>query len=85
MTIDAGNMVAVAKVLHEQFPDSTHLFLADFDHAKAENKGLMMATLAAEQVGGQVLYPDFTDEEKARGLTDYNDLHQSRGLDAVRS
>lgn len=85
MTIDAGNMVAVAKVLHEQYPDSLHLFLADFDHAKAENKGLVMATLAAEQVGGRVLYPAFTDEEKARGLTDFNDLHQSRGLDAVLS
>ena len=85
MTIDAGNMVAVAKVLHERFPDSPHVFLADFDHAKAVNKGLQMATTAAEQVGGQVLYPAFTDEEKARGLTDFNDLHQSQGLDAVRS
>ena len=85
MTIDAGNMVAVAKVLHERFPDSPHVFLADFDHAKAVNKGLQMATAAAEQVGGQVLYPAFTDEEKASGLTDFNDLHQSRGLDAVRS
>ena len=85
MTIDAGNMVAVAKVLHEQMPDSRHVFLADLDHAKKENKGLLMATAAAEQVGGQVLYPAFTDEEKARGLTDFNDLHLSRGLDALRN
>lgn len=85
MTIDAGNMVAVAKVLHEQLPDSRHVFLADLDHAKEQNKGLLMATAAAEQVGGQVLYPAFTDEEKARGLTDFNDLHQSRGLDALRN
>lgn len=85
MTIDAGNMVVVAKVLHERFPDSPHVFLADFDHAKDVNKGLQMATAAAEQVGGQVLYPVFTDEEKALGLTDFNDLHQSRGLDALRS
>jgi putative DNA primase/helicase len=85
MTIDAGNMVAVAKVLHEQYPQSQHLFLADFDHAKAENKGLLMATAAAEAVGGQVLYPAFNDEEKARGLTDFNDLHLSRGLDELRT
>ncbi|MBT2375560.1 LPD7 domain-containing protein [Pseudomonas fluorescens] len=85
MTIDAGNMVAVAKVLHEQLPDNRHVFLADLDHAKEQNKGLLMATAAAEQVGGQVLYPAFTDEEKALGLTDFNDLHQSRGLDALRS
>lgn len=84
MTIDAGNMVAVAKVLHEQFPQSRHVFLADFDHAKDENKGLLMATAAAEAVGGDVLYPAFNDAEKAQGLTDFNDLHLSRGLDALR-
>ncbi|MEX6666878.1 DUF5710 domain-containing protein [Pseudomonas sp. W2-17] len=84
MTIDAGNMVTVAQILHEQFPDSPHLFLADFDHAKAENKGLIMATEAAQLVGGQVLYPAFNESEIAQGFTDFNDLHQSRGLDAVR-
>ncbi|KPY25168.1 DNA primase TraC [Pseudomonas coronafaciens pv. porri] len=84
MTIDAGNMVAVAKVLHQQYPDSRHLFMADFDHAKDVNKGLIMANEAAIAVGGQVLYPTFNDAEIARGFTDFNDLHQSRGLDAVR-
>lgn len=84
MTIDAGNMVVVAQILHQQFPDTSHLFLADFDHAKAENKGLIMATEAAELVGGRVLYPAFNDSEIAQGFTDFNDLQQSRGLDAVR-
>lgn len=84
MTIDAGNMVVVAQILHHQFPESPHLFLADFDHAKPENKGLLMATEAAELVGGQVLYPAFNESEIAQGFTDFNDLHQSRGLDAVR-
>lgn len=84
MTIDAGNMLAVAKVLHERFPDNPHVFMADFDHAKDENKGLLMATAAAELVGGQVHYPTFTDAEKAQGFTDYNDLHQTRGLEALR-
>jgi putative DNA primase/helicase len=84
MTIDAGNMVIVAQILHQQFPGSPHLFLADFDHAKAENKGLIMATEAAQLVGGQVLYPAFNESEIARGFTDFNDLHQSRGLHALR-
>ncbi|MDT3239617.1 DUF5710 domain-containing protein [Pseudomonas amygdali pv. morsprunorum] len=84
MTIDAGNMVAVAKVLHQQYPESRHLFMADFDHAKEVNKGLIMANEAAMAVGGQVLHPTFNDAEIARGFTDFNDLHQSRGLDAVR-
>ena len=84
MTIDAGNMVVVAQILHQQFPDTSHVFLADFDHAKAENKGLIMATEAAELVGGRVIYPAFNESEIAQGFTDFNDLHQSRGLDAVR-
>ncbi len=85
MTVDAGNMHSVSAVMHANYPMSPHLFLADFDHAKAENKGLVTATLSAERVGGVVVYPDFTAEEKALGLTDFNDLHQSRGLDAVLS
>ncbi|MBD8577583.1 DNA primase [Pseudomonas syringae] len=84
MTIDAGNMVAVAKLLSERYPGSQHLFMADFDHAKKENKGLIMATQAAEQVGGDVLYPAFNSDEIARNFSDFNDLHHSRGLDAVR-
>lgn len=84
MTIDAGNMVAVAQILHQLFPTSQHLFMADFDHAKDVNKGLLMASEAAELVGGQVLYPTFTEAEIAQGITDFNDLHQSRGLEAVR-
>jgi putative DNA primase/helicase len=85
MTIDAGNMLTVSAILHREFPDNPHLFLADFDHTKDVNKGLDTANMAAERVGGVVVHPDFTDAEKALGLTDFNDLHKSRGLDAVRS
>ena len=84
MTIDAGNMVVVAQALKQEYPERKHLFLADFDHAKDENKGLLKATEAAALVGGQALYPQFTDAEKGRGFTDYNDLHHSRGLAALR-
>lgn len=43
-----------------------------------------LAQKAAQEVGGKVAAPIFTDEERARGLTDFNDLHQSRGLDEVK-
>ncbi|MEE5177102.1 LPD7 domain-containing protein [Pseudomonas alliivorans] len=85
MTIDAGNMVAVAKVLQQKNPNSSHLFMADLDHAKQENKGLLMAVKAAHKVGGHVAYPVFNEREIAQGFTDFNDLHQSRGLDALRT
>lgn len=30
-------------------------------------------------MGAKVLAPTFTSEEKAKGLTDFNDLHRARG------
>lgn len=85
MTIDAGNMAAIANVLHARYPNTPHIFLADLDHAKKVNKGLLMATQAASSVTyGAAIVPDFTDAEKKLGLTDFNDLHQSRGLDGLR-
>ncbi|MBX8493176.1 hypothetical protein K5D42_25225 [Pseudomonas cichorii] len=83
MTIDAGNMVEVSKILNREYPNAQHIFLADFDHAKKVNKGLITAAKAAVTVGGQVLYPYFNAQEIAKGLTDFNDLHSSRGQDAV--
>ncbi|WP_426768662.1 LPD7 domain-containing protein [Erwinia aphidicola] len=84
MTIDAGNMEAVAGILKARYPDSPHLFMADVDHAKAKNKGVLSANRAAEATGGAVLLPDLTPAEIARGFTDFNDLHQSRGAAQLR-
>nr|WP_160174251.1 LPD7 domain-containing protein [Erwinia amylovora]CDM08102.1 DNA primase [Erwinia amylovora] len=84
MTIDAGNMEAVAGVLKARYPDSPHLFMADVDHAKEKNKGVLSANRAAEATGGAVLLPDLTSAEIARGFTDFNDLHQSRGAAQLR-
>lgn len=84
VTIDAGNMRTIAGEMGTRYPDSPHIFMADLDHTKKVNKGLLMAQAAAENVpNGRVITPDFTEAEKARGLTDFNDLHQSRGLEAV--
>lgn len=84
MTIDAGNMEAVAGVLKARYPDSPHLFMADVDHAKEKNKGVLSANRAAEATGGAVLLPDLMSAEIERGFTDFNDLHQSRGAAQLR-
>lgn len=85
MTIDAGNMVAVAKALGQRYPQTPHLFMADLDHTKTVNKGLVMATQAVSAVKhGALIVPAFTAAEKAAGLTDFNDIHQSRGIDGLR-
>ncbi|MFB4930704.1 LPD7 domain-containing protein [Enterobacter hormaechei subsp. xiangfangensis] len=82
MTVNAGNMVEVAGRLKDVFPNSTHYFLADNDIYKDENVGLEKATEAAELTAGHVLVPAFSNPKE--GLTDYNDLHVSEGLEQVR-
>ncbi|SVM48381.1 Zinc binding domain / DNA primase [Klebsiella pneumoniae] len=82
MTVNAGNMVEVAGRLKDTFPNSTHYFLADNDIYKDENVGLEKATEAAELTAGHVLVPAFSNPKE--GLTDYNDLHVSEGLEQVR-
>lgn len=47
------------------------------------NKGVELAKAAALEVGGDVLAPEFSADEKALGLNDFNDLHVSSGLEAV--
>ena len=37
-----------------------------------------------EKIDISVVVPLFNEEERARGLTDFNDLHQSRGLEEVK-
>ncbi|MFS7253156.1 LPD7 domain-containing protein [Rahnella rivi] len=85
MTIDAGNMVNVAIVLYARYPNSPHLFMADMDAAKDVNKGMLSAMKAAEYTHGAAIAPQFSPAEVAQGLTDFNDLHQSRGLDGLRA
>ena len=93
VAFDAGNLEPVAKKLREKFPNAAITICADNDHQHTRrtvegiepwNKGVELAQKAAQEVGGKVVAPIFTDEEKAKGLTDFNDLHQSRGLDEVK-
>ena len=93
VAFDAGNLEPVAKKLREKFPNAAITICADNDHKHTRktpdgvehwNKGVELAQRAAQEVGGKVVVPIFTDEERGKGLTDFNDLHQSRGLDEVK-
>ncbi|MBE8167670.1 MAG: hypothetical protein HAW66_04845 [Shewanella sp.] len=85
MTVDAGNMPKVAAKLKQHYPESQHLFLADDDHKNKMNKGLDKAREAAEITDGHWLTPSFIVDEREHGMTDFNDLHVSRGLNVVKS
>ncbi|HGV7777215.1 TPA: LPD7 domain-containing protein [Escherichia coli] len=84
MTVDADNMINVAKNARQIWTDSPFVFCADNDHQRKINKGVSSAKKAAASTHGEVIIPAFTEAEKAQGLTDFNDLDASRGRDAFQ-
>jgi len=82
---DAGDLEPVAVALREKFPNAPIAILADNDHGLSVNVGVEKATLAAKAVQGYVIVPSFSEAEKARGITDFNDMHVACGLKRVRS
>lgn len=89
VAFDSGNLLPVAEAIRDKYPNAAITICADNDHSmkrdgKPYNVGVEKARLAAQKVNGKVKVPTFTDKEKAQGLTDFNDLHQARGLEAVQ-
>ena len=84
VAFDAGNLRSVAEAIRERHPNAAIIICADNDHTRENNVGVEKAKEAAQAVGGIAVIPEFSREEKTRGLTDFNDLHRSRGLSAVR-
>lgn len=83
VAFNALNLLPVAEKLHEMYPQAEIVICADNDHHLQENIGIIKAQEAAQAVGGKVVVPSFTKEEKSKKYTDFNDLGKSRGLDAV--
>ncbi len=83
IAFDAGNLEPVAQAIYNKCK-SEIIICADNDQYKDINVGLEKAQEAAKAVNGKVCVPMFTSKEKEKKLTDFNDLHQSQGLDAVK-
>lgn len=90
---DAGNLMHVAKAIHEAMPDKPIVIAADND-AKMEadrgkNPGKSYAQEAAKAVNGVVVMPRFgATDGQSKSLTDFNDLarkHGDIGKEAVKS
>jgi phage/plasmid primase-like uncharacterized protein len=84
------NLTPVAKTLRQEFPQAAITICASNNQYERtdgtiHNRGVIEAEKAAQAVGGKVVVPEFTDNEKAQSLVDFNDLHVSRGLDEVKS
>ena len=83
VSFTAANLESVARNIKKVFPDTAIAICADNDHQRNKNVGIEKAEAAAKAVGGKVIIPEFTEAEKAQGLTDFNDLAKSRCLEAV--
>jgi putative DNA primase/helicase len=83
VAFDAGNLQAVALAIRAKFPELEIIIAADDDHATEGNPGLTNATEAARAVGGLLVVPVFPCTRGPKD-SDFNDLHQRAGLDAVR-
>jgi len=87
IAIDSGNLPSVAETLRALNPDRQLIIGADDDHPLEskgkDNIGMQKAREAAEVSNAVLAAPSFTPEEKAKGLTDFNDIQVSRGLNAV--
>ena len=85
VAFDAGNLGHVAKALRNQYPAALLVLCGDDDAQtfaqSGHNPGRDKATGAARAVRGLAVFPENLPE----GGTDFNDLHQAAGLDAVRA
>lgn len=84
VAFNAGNLEPVALALRAKYPDLKIIIAADDDHLTDGNPGMTKAKAAALAVGGLVALPSFPAGRPDKA-TDFNDLHQLAGADAVRA
>jgi putative DNA primase/helicase len=84
VAFNAGNLEPVAKALRNKFPDLPMVICADDDWKTDGNPGRTKGEAAALTVGGVMVLPVFKEDRKEKA-TDFNDLHQSEGINAVRN
>jgi len=84
VAFDAGNLLGVCKALRQLLPSAALVVCGDDDAATqvrtGRNPGRMKAEAAARAVKGVAVFPSALPE----GGSDFNDMHQAHGLEAVQ-
>ncbi|WP_339145284.1 zincin-like metallopeptidase domain-containing protein [Pseudoalteromonas galatheae] len=85
VAFDSGNLLTVAKVMRDRYPDKPILIGGDDDRKNEtvhpfKNVGKEKAKEAAEAVNGKAFFPVFAPHEAESGLTDFNDLKMKSSL-----
>ncbi len=84
VAFNAGNLREVAQALHSKYPKLRLILASDDDAFTDGNPGITKATEAARAIGGHLSKPYF-GAQRSEAETDFNDLHQRAGLDAVQA
>jgi putative DNA primase/helicase len=84
VAFNADNLRAVATELRARFPELRIIIAADDDYRTDGNPGRTKALEAARDARGLLAVPEFAGC-RPDGATDFNDLHQSVGTDAVKA
>ena len=71
---DSGNLLSVATSIRDRWPDKAIVIAGDDDHQLENNPDREKALAAAEAVTGIAIFPNFSAEQREKGLTDFNDL-----------
>lgn len=80
VAFNAGNLKQVAKLARAMHPDREIILCADNDAKNENNPGLTKAKEAARAAGVKLAACPALEDG-----TDFNDLHKSRGLEAVKA
>ncbi|EJL77343.1 hypothetical protein PMI15_04665 [Polaromonas sp. CF318] len=91
VALDSGNLQHVVRLLREIYPEDRILICADDDWRTRDqqtgelcNPGRTMARRVAKEVSScDFVWPVFDPATRQEKDTDFNDLHQRQGLDAV--
>ena len=84
VAFNAGNLAAVTRALRQSQPRARLIVCADDDVDSPGNPGLTLGSGAARANGALLATPRF-DAARPTGATDFNDLHLTLGLDAVKA
>ena len=75
---DSGNLLHVARALHEKYPDKPIIIVGDDDKAqeveRGYNPGRAKAEEAAKAVGGKAIFPIFAPGEQSGNPKGFTDL-----------
>ncbi|SET57892.1 putative DNA primase/helicase, partial [Nitrosomonas marina] len=88
---DSGNLIPVAKILHEKYPNKPIIIAGDDDQhlvaLNGKNTGREKALEAAQSVNGIAVFPVFAlNEQASQKLSDFNDLanKSALGMQAIK-